>query len=239
MYIGTSGWHYDHWRGPFYPPALSPRHFLRFYQEKFPTVEINNSFYRLPSAATLEHWRDSAPPGFRFAVKGSRYITHLKKLLDPHQPLKTLCDRLRLLADKLGPVLFQLPPRFGFQPQRLEAFLEALPPDCRYALELRDPSWLNQDAYRLLARHQVAFCIYEFAGFASPRVVTADFVYIRLHGPQGAYQGSYDRETLAKWAAAMAAWHRQGLEVYGYFDNDEAGYAALNALTLQELLAGG
>jgi uncharacterized protein YecE (DUF72 family) len=210
---------------------------LSFYQTKFRTVEVNSSFYRLPSAKTVMDWRKSAPPGFVYAMKASAGITHRKKLKEAEQSVQTFCERITLLADHLGPVLFQLPPHFRCNPDRLQAFLGALPRCCRYALEFRDPSWLNQDIYRILAENQAALGIYEFAGFRSPRHVTADFVYIRLHGPGKAYQGSYDERTLGEWAAAMSAWESQGLEVYCYFDNDEAGYAAQNALTLLEMIA--
>ena len=236
IHIGTSGWHYDHWRGPFYPEDLAPGEFLKFYQEKFQTVEINNSFYRLPSEKALIDWRENVPPGFIFAVKGSRYITHMKKLLDPEKSLAPLMERVPLLEDRLGPILFQLPPRWHFNAERLRDFLTALPRGYRYALEFRDPSWLNHEACRLLREHRAAFCMYEFAGRVSPKEVTADFVYIRLHGPGGAYQGRYQREPLAAWAADISAWSAQGKEVFCYFDNDEAGFAALNALELQEML---
>ena len=238
LHIGTSGWHYDHWRGPFYPESLPSKEFLTFYQHYFHTVEINNSFYRLPSEKALRGWRDSVPAGFLFAVKGSRYITHMKKLQDPHRSLAPFLERIQVLGDRLGPILFQLPPRWGFNEDRLRAFLAALPRQYRYALEFRDPAWLQEKAYSLLKEYGAAFCIYEFAGFLSPRQVTADFVYIRLHGPGGAYQGRYDRRTLAGWAEAISAWAARGLPVFCYFDNDEAGFAAQNALELQNLLSG-
>uniref|UniRef100_A0A7C3ZCR4 DUF72 domain-containing protein n=1 Tax=Desulfobacca acetoxidans TaxID=60893 RepID=A0A7C3ZCR4_9BACT len=239
IHIGTSGWHYDHWRGPFYPEDLPAAAYLNFYRQKFHTVEINNSFYRLPSAKAFHDWREAVPPGFIFAVKGSRYITHLKKLKDPDRSIAPLLERVRLLGDRLGPILFQLPPHWHFNEERLKNFLAVLPRDCRYALELRDPSWLNDKACRLLREFGAAFCIFELAGRISPREVTADFVYIRLHGPKGAYQGCYDRQTLKGWAGAISEWASRGLTVFCYFDNDEAGYAALNALELQDMLGGG
>ena len=202
-------------------------------------MEINNTFYRLPSERALETWRDTVPSGFIFAVKGSRFITHLKKLKDPARSLAPFVDRIALLGEKLGPILFQLPPRWHFDAARLAAFLTALPATHRYTLELRDRSWINASALDLLSSHGVAFCIYELDGYLSPREVTADFVYIRLHGPGGPYQGQYDPRTLSAWAEAMAAWSRQGLEVFCYFDNDEAGFAARNALQLQALLLKG
>jgi len=239
IYIGTSGWHYDHWRGPFYPEELGADRFLAYYAQRFPTVEINNSFYRLPSERALRTWRDTTPPGFIFAVKGSRFITHMKKLQDPERSLAPFLERTALLGEELGPILFQLPPRWGFNGARLAAFLAALPDKYRYTLELRDRSWINETALDLLARHGVAFCIYELAGYLSPQAVTADFVYIRLHGPGGPYQGKYSDQTLTAWAGAITAWSKEGREVFCYFDNDERGYAAQNALQLQNMLLKG
>jgi uncharacterized protein YecE (DUF72 family) len=236
IHIGTSGWHYGHWVGPFYPPGLKPKDFLTFYCQKFHTVEINNSFYQLPEASTLEAWRKTVPPGFIFAAKASRYITHMKKLREPEQSIARFLERLQGLGDKLGPILFQLPPRWSFNPERLEKFLAALPKTWRYAFEFRDESWITGRAFQALARHGAAFCLYEIAGYLSPQEVTADFVYIRLHGPGGAYQGRYGTQTLTEWAQAIHSWAAQGKEVFCYFDNDEAGFAAQNALELQEML---
>jgi uncharacterized protein YecE (DUF72 family) len=239
IHIGTSGWHYGHWRGPFYPDDLGTHRFLPYYASRFSTVEINNSFYRLPSEQAVQAWRDAVPPHFRFAVKASRFITHLKKLKDPERSLAPFLERVALLGEKLGPILFQLPPRWQFDAARLAAFLAALPGTYRYAVELRDRTWINARALDLLAAHGVAFCIYELAGYLSPREVTANFVYIRLHGPGGPYQGCYDHRTLTAWAEAIAAWSQQGREVFCYFDNDQAGYAAQNALQLQDMLRKG
>jgi uncharacterized protein YecE (DUF72 family) len=236
IHIGTSGWHYGHWRGPFYPDDLSPEKFLEFYASRFRTVEINNSFYQLPTERALSTWREAVPQDFIFAVKASRFITHMKKLLDPERTLAPFLERVALLQDKLGPILFQLPPRWHFNEARLAAFLTTLPDTYRYTLELRDPSWINGRTLDLLACHGVAFCIYELAGYLSPRVTTADFVYIRLHGPNGPYQGRYGAQNLAGWAEAISAWSRQGREVFCYFDNDAAGFAAQDALELQEML---
>jgi uncharacterized protein YecE (DUF72 family) len=235
IYIGTSGWQYDHWQEPFYPEDLPKSRFLEFYAEHFQTVEINNSFYQLPSAETLTHWREATPPEFRFSVKASRYITHMKKLKDPAEPVSNFLKRVELLADKLGPILFQLPPNWHFNRERLSSFLEVLPGDFKYTFELRDPSWLNPDAYELLATHNAAFCIYEFNGRLSPKEITADFIYIRLHGPDGPYQGRYDISVLAGWAGALSTWSSQGRQIYCYFDNDQAGYAVQNALQLQQM----
>ncbi len=237
--VGTSGWHYDHWRGPFYPPDLPAKRFLSHYQQYFQAVEINSSFYHLPTVQTLTAWRQSAPPGFIFAVKASRVITHLKKLKDVDQTLATFLARVSLLGATLGPILFQLPPRWRRQPARLEAFLASLPPSYRSALEFRDPSWLVPETYELLRQYGAALCIYEFAGYQSPLEVTTDFVYVRLHGPGGAYQGNYSLSTLQTWTGRLKAWEARGLDVYCFFDNDAAGFAALNALTVRRLSEGG
>jgi len=210
---------------------------LGYYAERFRSVEINNSFYHLPEKATLRHWRDTVPADFVFTAKASRYITHMKKLKDPEDSIDRFFNRVTSLGDKLGPILFQLPPRWRFNRERLEAFLGALSTDFRYAFEFRDHSWLNAETYELLSRYNAAFCIYDFDGFLSPRETTADFVYIRLHGPDGAYQGSYDTSTLSGWAGALSAWSSQGRDVHCYFDNDQAGYAARNALQLQSMLS--
>ncbi len=239
VHIGTSGWHYGHWKGPFYPRFTASKDFLKYYCQKFHTTEINNSFYKLPESPTLKAWKDAVPPNFIFAAKASRYITHMKKLKDPEESLAKFMERITELGEKLGPILFQLPPRWSFNAERLRAFLAALPEKFRYALEFRDPRWINDETFQALADRGAAFCIYDIAGYLSPKEVTADFVYLRLHGPDGAYAGSYDRQTLAGWAGAISGWTGQGKDVFCYFDNDQAGYAAQNALELQEMLAKG
>ena len=214
---------------------MAKKEFLRYYADHFQTVEINNTFYQLPKKETLTSWGKSVPSGFIFTVKASRYITHMKKLKDASEPLHTLLKNVEVLGDKLGPILFQLPPRWRFNPQRLSNFLDSLPHDYRYAFEFRDPSWFDARAYGMMSKHGSAFCIHELAGMLSPKEVTADFVYIRLHGPGEAYQGQYDTNVLAGWAGAFSAWAKQGKEIFCYFDNDEAGYAAQDALRLQEM----
>ncbi len=239
IHIGTSGWHYDHWQGPFYPKGLAGEEMLGFYAERFRAVEINNSFYQLPSAETLAAWRGSVPEGFVFAVKASRYITHMKKLKDPAEPVGNFLERIGALGERLGPVLFQLPPKWRCNTERLRRFLEQLPGRFRYTFEFRDASWFRKEVLDLLREANAAFCIYQLAGVLSPREVTADFVYVRLHGPGAAYQGCYDVGTLSGWAGAVTAWARQGREIYCFFDNDQRGYAARNAMKLQDLLTKG
>jgi uncharacterized protein YecE (DUF72 family) len=218
---------------------MSNSDWLAFYASRLQTVEVNNTFYQLPEESTLRTWRERVPEGFVFAVKASQYITHMKKLKEPEGPVDTFLSRVEALGPRLGPILFQLPPNWHFNGRRLRSFLEVLPPDQRYAFELRDPDWLNEEAYGILEEHgrgHAAFCIYDFHGRQSPKRITADFVYVRLHGPYGPYRGTYDTETLAGWAGAFSTWREQGRDVYCYFDNDEAGYAVQNAMELRGML---
>ncbi len=233
--IGTSGWHYRHWRGPFYPDDLPTSKMFAYYLQHFDTVEINNSFYRLPPPGCFAGWREAAPAGFCFAVKASRFITHNKKLKDPENALQNLLPRAEELQEKLGPILFQLPPRWKRNAERLEALLEILPRKHRYAFEFREPSWNAPEIYEILRRHNAAYCIYELAGYRSPLEITADFSYVRLHGPGEKYQGNYSHSVLQHWARRIASWRRKLKGVYVYFDNDQAGYAAQNALALKKL----
>jgi len=236
IHIGASGWHYDSWIGPFYPERLPKKDFLAYYSRHFQTVEINHSFYRLPKTEVLTAWRKAVPEGFLFAVKASRYITHMKKLKDAKEALTAFLKRVDALGDKLGPILFQLPPRWRFNLERFRAFLESLPGNYRYAFEFRDTSWMNPAAYEALNMVRAAFCIYDLAGYRSPKEITSDFIYVRLHGPNDAYKGSYSVSTLSRWAGAFSTWVDMGNQVFCYFDNDEAGYAAQNASKLQEMI---
>lgn len=235
-HIGTSGWVYPHWRGVFYPEGLPEAEWLDFYARHFHTVELNNSFYRLPSRAQFANWAAGSPAGFLFAVKASRYITHMKKLKSAAGSLQRLLGAMQGLADKAGPLLFQLPPRWHCDTDRLEAFLRALPPGLRVAFEFRDPSWHVPRVYALLAAHNAAFCVFDLAGRRSPRVRTADFLYLRLHGPGAAYRGRYGRRALRQWAHWLL--ESGAGEAFVYFDNDQAAHAPRDALSLSGLLAG-
>lgn len=238
-YIGTSGWKYKHWKGTFYPEGLKDKEEFDYYVQRFNTVEINNSFYRLPTAATFAGWMNKAPASFVYAVKASRYITHLKKLKVDKDSLDLFFSRAAHLEKKEGPILFQLPPRWRLNLERFRSFLAALPKGHRYVFEFRETGWYNQEVYDEMKKYNCAFCIYELAGHQSPLTVTANFVYIRLHGP-GAhkYQGSYSKTQLNTWAKRCSKWMEEGKDVYIYFDNDEQGYAAFNAFTLGEMLSG-
>lgn len=229
FHIGTSGWVYPHWRRRFYPAGLPEPEWLAHYARHFDSVEVNRSFYRLPTRAIFAAWRQSTPEGFVFAVKASRYITHMKKLREPKPSLALLCEASAGLRDKRGPLLFQLPPNWRVDAARLSAFLAALPRGLRVAFELRDPSWHTREVLDALAARNAAFCVFDLGGFESPRVTTADFAYVRLHGP-----GRYGTRALRRWARWL---RRQKLEAaYVYFDNDSAAHAVHDAAELREML---
>jgi uncharacterized protein YecE (DUF72 family) len=234
--IGTSGWHYKHWVGRYYPAKLPSSKMLAWYQQQFDTVELNNTFYRLPPPEAVKEWRESTPPDFRFAVKGSRYLTHMKKLKDPEPGLEKFFSPVELLESKLGPILFQLPPGWDVNPGRLEHFLEVLPRQNRYAFEFRNQTWNHPDVYSLLRRWNAAYCAFDLAGYQSPVEITADFTYVRLHGPGGKYQGSYDDEALRRWARWVQSLSAELKAIYVYFDNDDSGYAPADALRLREMV---
>jgi uncharacterized protein YecE (DUF72 family) len=236
VHIGTSGWHYNHWRGPFYPEKFPAAKMLDYYARHFDTVELNNTFYRLPPETAVENWRESTPSRFCFALKGSRFLTHMKKLKDPAPGIEKFMERADLLRNKLGPIVFQLPPWWELNLPRLEEFLEALPKRHRYAFELRNETWRTAEVYRALRRHNAAFCIYELAGYHTDFTLTANFTYARLHGPGGAYAGSYEARRLREWAERIRGWKDELRAVYVYFDNDQAGFAVENARTLREMV---
>lgn len=236
--IGTSGWHYKHWLGRYYPAGLKSAEMLPFYLRDFDTVELNNTFYQLPKEESFDTWRKSTPQDFVFAVKGSRFLTHMVKLKEPERGLANFLPRAERLRSKLGPILWQLPPRWNVNIERLEEFLRALPKKHRYAFELRDESWMRDEVFDVLRKYNAAFCTYELAGYQSPMEITADWAYVRLHGPTALkYQGSYTDEQLAAWAERIRAWSRNLEAIYVYFDNDDSAYAVQNALTLKRLVA--
>ena len=239
IHIGTSGWHYAHWRGPFYPEDLAASRMLRWYVQHFDSVELNNTFYRLPTDDALKVWYEQTPSNFCFALKASRYITHRKRLLEPENTVKNFLPKIEKLGKKLGPILFQLPPRWHANHERLEELLEILPRTHRYAFEFRDASWNNPTIYEVLRRYNSAYCISEIAGYQSPLELTADFVYVRLHGPgERAYQGEYSQAQLRRWATLIEGWKDRLRQVFFYFDNDQFGFAAKNALELKRMVFG-
>jgi uncharacterized protein YecE (DUF72 family) len=235
--IGCSGWQYAHWRGVFYPAELPAARWLEYYAARFDTVEINNTFYRLPEATTFGVWRRRVPRGFVYAVKASRYLTHMKKLKDPEEPVQRFFTRARRLGPAFGPVLYQLPPKWPADVPRFERFLRALPRRRLQAIEFRDATWYRPDVFALLERHGVALCVHDMAGSATGRVAAGPFVYARFHGVQK-YSGSYTDRTLEEWASWMTCQGRDGRAVYAYFNNDVGGHAPRDAVRLRRLLTG-
>lgn len=235
IYIGTSGWSYKHWDNVFYPSAIKKADQLKYYSTLFNTVELNNSFYRQPKPENYVQWKSIVNSNFKFSVKANRYFTHLKKLKVSQHDIDDFLSGVDFLNDKLGPVLFQLPPKWNLNVERFESFLSILPNSYRYVFEFRNHSWYHPAIYELLKKYNCAFCIYELDGHISPLEITADFMYIRLHGPGAKYQGSYNKETLNKWADYCLSAQKLGKDVYIYFDNDQNGYAAFNALDLRKM----
>jgi uncharacterized protein YecE (DUF72 family) len=239
VFIGTSGWTYDGWRGPFYPENVPKKDWLRWYGEQFPTTEINGSFYRTPSLGAVRAWRDSTPDGFVFAWKASKFITHWKRLSDKSRNSITLMNtRLRALGKKVGPVLFQLPPKMQANPDRLTSFLRLLSDRYEYVFEFRHPTWYTDEIMEILHKHDVALCISDHHDAPSPWTVTARHVYVRGHGPGGRYKDHYTDATLEDWARQIRKWQREKRTVYCYFDNDQKSAAPVDARKLMELLEG-
>ncbi|WP_395623052.1 DUF72 domain-containing protein [Sphingomonas daechungensis] len=234
--IGCSGWNYKHWRGAFYPDGLPMRRWFEFYAAHFDTVEINNSFYRLPSPATFDKWREQAPEGFCYAVKANRFITQAKKLLDPEEPLERMMTSVRHLGDRTGPILYQLPPSLKRNLERLERFLQSLPSDAINVFEFRDPSWYVPATYELLDRHGASICAHDMRGSATERIAVGPVAYVRFHGGVGKYWGRYADEQLRRWAEWMLDQASNGRTVWAYFNNDIHAHAIADALTLKSVL---
>lgn len=234
--IGTSGWIYPHWVGDFYPRTVRAKDRFAHYAATFDTVEINGSFYRLPSEKAVAAWAAQAPPGFLYAWKASRYITHNKKLKDCADSVELVFGRMDPLGEAFGPVLFQLPPQLRLDPPRLADFLALLPKGRRCTFEFRHPSWYVDAVFALLAEHDAALCVSDHHDAPSPWEATASFVYVRGHGPGGRYFGRYSRRDLDRWAARIADWRSEGRDGFVYFDNDIGGAAPRDAKALQARL---
>jgi len=235
-WIGTSGWVYKDWRGVFYPEGWPSSKWLEFYASQFNTVELNNTFYHLPAEKTFLQWEKRVPEGFTFAVKASRFITHMKKLKEVEEPLHIFLSRARRLKAKRGPVLFQLPPQWRCDLQRLEAFLQGLPNDLNAIFEFREPSWLCEELYAVLRKFNAGFCIFDMPGWQTPLIVTSKSAYIRFHGSRVLYGSRYSKEELREWAQKIRELLQDHLEVYVYFNNDAYGYAVINARELREMV---
>ena len=236
--IGCSGWQYRHWSGDFYPSELPQTRWLEHYAGTFDTVELNNSFYRLPGRTTFAGWRRRSPTGFVFAVKASRYLTHVKRLSEPVEPLRRLWDSAGGLGEKLGPVLYQLPPRWKRNAERLEGFLDALPKGPLQAVEFRDESWYHDEIYALLESRGVAMCLHDMSGSSSPMRRVGTFTYVRFHGADVRYGGRYTDAALDQWAERLGSDLAEGREAYAYFNNDMGGHAPRDAIRLRERLHG-
>jgi uncharacterized protein YecE (DUF72 family) len=240
-WIGTSGWSYKHWEhGNFYPPKLAPGEYLRYFAGQFPTVEINYSYYQLPPRSTFELWQRKAPSGFLFAVKASRYLTHMKKLKDPAEPLSRLLGNASGLGKRFGPVLFQFPRRWDLDLQRLQEFMEALRahPPHRYAFEFRHRSWLCTDVYACLRSYGAALCLPIGWGIPLEVELTTDWTYVRFHGGERSH--FFEDDELTPWATRLREWREVGIDSYSYFNNDtlwQGRPAAIdNARTLREMV---
>lgn len=235
--VGTSGWVYPHWRGVFYPLQLPQRRWLGHYARHFDTVEINASFYRLPSEEAFDAWREQAPAGFLYAVKANRYLTHVKRLKEAAEPLGRFLARARRLGPHLGPVLWQLPPRWRPNLERLASFVALLPGDVTHVFEFRDPRWFVEPVRQVLERHRLTFCIFDMPGLECPAWITSQVVYLRFHGSGTLYGGRYGAQGLAPWVERIARWLDQGLTVFAYFNNDAFGNAVEDARTLREMVS--
>jgi len=235
-YIGTSGWHYDHWQDRFYPKTLTKAKWLEFYASHFTTVELNNSFYRLPSETAFATWHDSSSANFTFAVKVSRFITHIKRLRNSEEAVDNFISRAKILAEKLGPLLYQLPPNMHRNDEILESFLSTLPQGMKHVFEFRHQSWLEDKVFEILHKHNIGFCVFDMPSVSCPLVATADFAYIRFHGSTGLYFSCYSDEELADWAKRLANLARNLEAIYIYFNNDAEAFAVRNAITLRRYL---
>ena len=231
--VGTSGYQYKHWKGDFYPKKMAVKDWFEYYTRFFDTVEINNTFYKMAQAETFSEWNEAAPSNFCYAIKYSRFGTHLKKLKDPQGHVDYFLERVINLGDTLGPVLVQLPPKWKKNVERLRNFLKVTPQDLRWAVEVRDPDWLSDDFYQVLRDHNTALVIHDMIPY-HPRVVTTDWVYIRYHGKN--YTGSYSDEQLNAIADDIRDHAENGRDVFVYFNNDLGGHAIRNAITLKEKL---
>jgi uncharacterized protein YecE (DUF72 family) len=234
--VGCSGWVYKHWRGILYPEGLPQRLWFERYAEEFDTVEINNSFYRLPKPETFEKWREQAPPGFCYAVKANRFLTQAKKLKDCEQPLERMMFAFQRLGERLGPILYQLPPRFSLNLDRLESFLRILPKDITSVFEFREKTWYMSETYALLDRYGASFCVHDMPGSKSERIAVGPIAYVRFHGAGGKYHGRYSDEALLDWTDWIVSQARQGRRVWCYFNNDIHGHAIHDARTLKSMV---
>jgi uncharacterized protein YecE (DUF72 family) len=237
-YIGTSGWHYDDWRGFFYPVGLPKAKWLGFYAGTFSTLELNNSFYHLPSEAAYKNWYDSSPSDFVFAVKMSRFVTHIKRLKDCDEAVQKFMSRAVILKEKLGPLLYQLPPGLKRDDELLGEFLKKLPRELKHVFEFRNESWFDEAVFEILRKNSAGFCVFDKPDMSTPVLATADFAYVRFHGRDGLYSGEYSDDELSEWAEKIERIDENVQSVFIYFNNDIGGHAIKNALTISKHLSG-
>mgnify|MGYP006286029843 CR=1 FL=1 len=237
IHIGTSGWQYDDWKGKYYPASIKNEDLLGEYQKAFSTVEVNNSFYQLPSEKTLIHWAEKTREDFKFAMKANRYITHMKKLNEPEEALEKMFGRFDVISGKIAVILFQLPPNWKANAERLKDFFGLLPDDHKYTIEFRNESWYDDEIYDVLKQQNAALCIHDIDGKLTPAELTADFTYIRLHGPNKRYEGSYSDEQLSEWKDRIENFLQETNEVFCYFNNDTNANAPINAEKLNGFFA--
>ncbi len=235
LYIGTSGWQYDHWKEAFYPRGLPLIDELPYYAERFQTVESNNAFYRLPERKTFETWAKRTPDDFVMAVKVSRFLTHIKRLKDPQEPVERFLSRAAGLGSKLGPALLQLPPQLQLVLGRLRETLEQFPSDRRVAVEFRHDSWWTDDVRKLLEKHGAALCLADRYRPVAPLWVTTDWSYVRFHSGRSQPHGCYSDEALKSWVARIADTWSPDADVFAYFNNDRHACALRNAITFADL----
>ena len=238
--MGCSGWSYKDWRGIVYPAELPQRRWFEHYQELFDTVELNNTFYRLPTETAVESWAAAAKPGFLYALKMGAFGSHRMKLRDAVTWLPNHLDRARRLGTHLGPTLVQLPPRWKRNAERLDEFLSVVPHDLRWAVELREPSWLHDDVFEVLRRHRAALCVHDLLA-DHPFVLTTNWTYVRFHGPDALnapYNGRYGSSGLRAWVERLGTALAEGNDVYAYFNNDWYGHAVADAIDLRTALTG-
>lgn len=242
FFIGTSGYNYPHWRGRFYPSGLPSKHWITYYADHFNSVELNVTFYRLPLTKTFEGWRERTPTGFSFSLKGSRFITHLKRLEGAADALGTFLERAAILGEKLSIVLWQLPPGLHADSVKLRNFLETLRSHpignrIRQAFEFRHKSWFEDETYALLSQYRCALCVADAPRWPRVKEATTEYVYVRFHGSERLYGSCYSPEDLEEWGDQIALWLTQGFDVYCYFNNDAEGYAINNARDLREIIS--
>lgn len=237
--LGTSGWSYKHWKNLFYPPALPQKKWFQYFSEKFNTVEINASFYRIPTLRTVQGWHDRSPENFRFSIKMTRLVSHIKKLKNCIEELQWFFSVFEPLYPKIAVILVQLPPALKFDPGRLAEFFSLLPSRYKFAFEFRNTSWYRDETYDMLGRHGHIFCIHDMAEIATEKIVTSDSIYIRFHGFDSTYGGDYPQTHLQEWAKWIRAQLLENRSVYAYFNNDIGGYAVKNCMSLRSMLENG